>query len=462
MAVRCFTDVTIGFPQGGGRPGMTEPTSPSTTWVIWTTGELRLDSASFALFFTPAKSARGSLAAKPLGCLLKADPMAPSHPGDSDSFVVTTNDPVHCVMRLGFARRGDEDAFMALAQAAEAAGASRFFRDSTGRRSSLRASMAPVEPAGTCDELAMQIRQRHPDKWLALTFGGCELYGPQPGGDRSIEVLLGRGAVALLDPKDVGRVGNFEIIFYDEGAAEPLFRAGIGPRTSLTLQPQDDRTGRLSVASRRLSARPAGAGMAFDLSPNGTDLLALSFDDDTIGDSFARDLTVRIKLAALSQKTWRGKQALVGLQGEIQALQSRGFFATLRRWIVQALLVFTFLVALHAGSLYMAQPEEPVANIFQTALSDAVTVASSASSMVTDVGATVCQMTARSISATDLERCTAMMDGIEVRDCVASVVASAKVPPSSATEGFGNIGSHFSALGKDYINLGLSGLGSSL
>jgi len=127
MAVRCFTDVTIGFPQGGGRPGMTESTSPSTTWVIWTTGELRLDSASFALFFTPAKSARGSLAAKPLGCLLKADPMAPSHPGDSDSFVVTTNDPVHCVMRLGFARRGDEDAFMALAQAAEAAGASRFF-----------------------------------------------------------------------------------------------------------------------------------------------------------------------------------------------------------------------------------------------------------------------------------------------------------------------------------------------
>jgi len=170
--------------------------------------------------------------------------------------------------------------------------------------------MAPVEPAGTCDELAMQIRQRHPDKWLALTFGGCELYGPQPGGDRSIEVLLGRGAVALLDPKDAGRVGNFEIIFYDEGAAEPLFRAGIGPRTSLTLQPQDDRTGRLSVASRRLSARPAGAGMAFDLSPNGTDLLALSFDDDTIGDSFARDLTVRIKLAALSQKTWRGKQAM--------------------------------------------------------------------------------------------------------------------------------------------------------
>jgi len=454
MAVRCFTDVTIGFPSGGGRPG-TERTSPSTTWVIWTTGELRLDSASFALFFTPAKSARGSLAAKPLGCLLKAEPMAPAHPGEAHSFIATTNDAVHCVMRLGFARPGDEEAFVALAQAAEVAGAKRFFGDSHGRRSSVgRASMAPAEHSGVCDELAMHIRQLHPDKWLALTFGGCELYGPQPGGDPSIEVLLGRGAVALLDPKDVDRVGNFEIVFYDEGSAEPMFRAAIGPRTHLMQQPQDDRTGRLSVASRRLSARPAGAGTAFDFSPNGTDVLALSFDDETVGDSFARDLTVRIKLAALSQKTWRGKQALAGLQGEIQAMQSRGFFATIRRWIAQALFVFALLVAMHAGHLYMAQPEQPIGDTAQSALSDAISMVFSATVLLKDAGATVCQMTARSsISATDLERCTAMMDGMEIRDCVASLVTSAKAPSGI---------DHLGALSKDYINLGLSGLGSSL
>eukprot|EP00440_Ansanella_granifera_P062578 gb/GFBE01067853.1/.p1 GENE.gb/GFBE01067853.1/~~gb/GFBE01067853.1/.p1 ORF type:complete len:454 (+),score=95.57 gb/GFBE01067853.1/:1-1362(+) len=448
MAVRYFPDVTVGFPQGGAaRPGKHDWGSASTSWVIWTTGELRLEPASLALFFTPANRI-GGMQAKPLGCLLTAAPMPPSVPGDSLSFVVTTNDPVHAVMRLGFSRPADEDTFAALAKTAEAAGAGSFY----GRRSSVRMSMAPV-PADASDELTMHIRERHPDKWLALVFGGCELYGPEPGGDPSSEVLLGRGAVALLDPRDTGRVGSFELVYYDESTPEPMFRTAIGPRTRLTPQPQEERS-RLSMASRRLSARPVGAGMAFDFSGNGTDILAFSFDDETTADAFARDLTVRIKLAALSQKTWRGKQAMADLQGELQAMQSRGLFAMLLRWVVKAVLAITFLLCLHGGSLYMAEPEKPIDDLVQRALADGMSVAAAAAAFASNAGATICQMTGRSISTGDLERCTSMLDAAAAKECVATLVASS----TASAAGLGNLGNlgNFSSVGAMSLG-GLSG-----
>eukprot|EP00931_Biecheleriopsis_adriatica_P063921 TRINITY_DN38797_c0_g1_i1.p1 TRINITY_DN38797_c0_g1~~TRINITY_DN38797_c0_g1_i1.p1 ORF type:complete len:442 (+),score=90.93 TRINITY_DN38797_c0_g1_i1:59-1384(+) len=438
MAVQYFPDVTVGFPQGGvARSGTQDWNSTATAWVIWTTGELRLETASLALFFTPPRQS-----AKPLGCLLTAVPMASASPNEGMSFIVTTNDPVHSVMRLGFNRQGDEDTFAAIAKAA----AGSRFESITARRSSVRPSIAsPSAINSAADELTMHIRQRHPDKMLALVFGGCELYGPQPGGDQGVEVLLGRGAVALLDPIDTNRVGNFELVFYDEGSPEAMLRAGVGARMRLTPQPQEDR--RLSLASRRVSARPLGAGMAFDFSTNGHDALAFSFDDEATGDSFLRDLTVRVKLAALSQKTWRGKQAMADLQGEIQTLQSRGLLATLRRWLCQALLVCFILFLLHMGSLYMAEPERPLQDIAEIAFSDAVHVASTATTAARDASSTVCQMAGGAVSALDLEKCSLLQDSAEIKECINGLTSSARL------SNLGNFGSNLGAVNFGAINL---------
>jgi len=417
--MRGFPGVTVGFPAGGARPANVDWSSMNTNWVIWATGELRLDTASFALFFTPDGGARG-LAAKPLGCLQKVVPMPSVIPGEGRSFIATTNDHVHGAVRLGFSRPADEDAFLVIAQGAEAASSGRFF-DQPGRRSSMCASAANIEASDRADELTMHIREQHPDKWLPLVCAGCELYGPQPGGDPSVEVLLGRGAVVLLDPKDLNRVGNFEIAFYDESSPSPLLRMPIGSHTSVMLQPQDNSAERLSVA-RRMSARPAGAGAAYDFTSNGTDVFTFSFDCDIIGDSFARDLTVRVKLAALSQKTWRGKRAVAGLQGELDAMRSRGIFATIRRWCAQVLLVCCILLAMHGSTLYMAEPERPLGDLAQKTMSDAFNFVALATTTVKDAGARVCQMTAHSVSTADLQRCTTLFDSYEIRDCVNGLV----------------------------------------
>merc|ERR1712083_1231398 len=176
MPMHRFPGVTVGFPAGGACPSNVDWSTMNTNWVIWATGELRLDTASFALFLTPDGGARG-LQAKPLGCLQKAVPMHCALPGEGRSFVATTNDQVHSAVRLGFGRQADEDAFVAIAQAAEAANCGRF----SGRRSSMCASAGNIEASDRADELAMHIREQHRDKWLPLVCAGCELYGPQPG-----------------------------------------------------------------------------------------------------------------------------------------------------------------------------------------------------------------------------------------------------------------------------------------
>eukprot|EP00933_Yihiella_yeosuensis_P053685 TRINITY_DN51958_c0_g1_i1.p1 TRINITY_DN51958_c0_g1~~TRINITY_DN51958_c0_g1_i1.p1 ORF type:complete len:426 (-),score=80.79 TRINITY_DN51958_c0_g1_i1:273-1550(-) len=420
MAVRCIQNVTVGFPAGGAAAGTV------TNWVIWATGELRVDTASFALFFTPAGAPKGQMASKPLGCMLKAVEMGPTGRGEGKTFVATTNDPVHSMVRMGFHTPVDEETFAALAQSAEVKHAPRFFSDA--RRSSVRASMASADGcSGANDELTMHIRSQHPDKWLALVFCGCELYGPDPRGDQGCEVLLGRGAVALLDPQDSNRVGTYELVFYDDGSADPLMRVPIGPRTRLTPQPPEE-GGRLSVASRRCSYRPAGHGVAFDFSAGGSDLFAFSFDDDTTAASFARDLTVRQRLAVLSLKTSRGRQAMTGLQGEIYALQRGGAFAVVRRAILQLMGVIFLIVLLHGVTLYMAQPEKPIPDLAQQALSDAVSAAASASTMLVSAGSGICTTLVRSVPVSDLEQCTAHVNSAEAKDCVIGLVAGTSIP----------------------------------
>lgn len=49
--------------------------------------------------------------------------------------------------------------------------------------------------------LESNLRLSLADRW-PLIFTGAELYGPDPSGEVSSEVLLGRGAVVLLDPPE--------------------------------------------------------------------------------------------------------------------------------------------------------------------------------------------------------------------------------------------------------------------
>lgn len=136
-------------------------------WVFWSSGELRIDSASFALVVVPEGEGKRS-AAKPLGVLTGASIIGSMEPGALSTFVATTNDPVHGVLRLNFQSLTDEEAFVAIASSAEASahgGARGARRSSVGacRRSSVGAGAAEL-PEG----LLAQLRERHPGLWPAV------------------------------------------------------------------------------------------------------------------------------------------------------------------------------------------------------------------------------------------------------------------------------------------------------
>lgn len=420
MAMRSFQGVTVAFPASGASQ-CTQQNWQATNWVTWSTGELRVDAASYALVFLPAGINRG-INGKSLGCLTAAACVPVPEPGACSAFVVSTNDPVHFMVRMVFKTAADEEAFSGVVQAAQAVSSSRFF-DGNGRRSSMRQTLAMSDGgrAGAFDQLVNRIKQQHRGHWPALVYAGCELYGPDPHGEAGSEVLLGRGAVALLDSEDKNRVGSYEFLFHDEGAVAPILRVPIGPRTRL-LQQQEDQSGRLSMGNR-LSMAAQGQGVSFEFSAYGEDSVALRFDEEEDALGFARDVCVRQRLALLSLKTSNGLKAVAGLRGELNFVQRSGLVACMRRWVVQVFLLVAVVVLARAAILYSANPERPPLEVVQVALSDALAVASTAGVVAVDACATMCQMLARCVPISELDRCAASPEAADVQDCIIGLAA---------------------------------------
>lgn len=425
--MRSFNGVTVEFPGGGG--GGAQLQWQSVHWVPWGTGELRVDSSSFALIFIPAGIRSGGLSGLPLGCLRAAARTAPPEQGASTPFVVQTNDAVHTMLRMIFRSAADEDTFSVMAQAAEAVVSNRYF-GGIGRQSSIRQTMAPSE-GRRGDPLVEQLRRIHKGAlpFPPLVYTGCELYGPDPHGDAGSEVLLGRGAVALLDSVDTNRVGIYELVFYDDAATQML-RVPIGPRTRIQQQ-HEDQMSRLSIGSRLSMAGTGQGSVTFEFSAYGHDSLALRFDDESDGLDFVRDVSVRHRLASMSLKTARGLTAVQGLRGELLFLQSNGLVACCRRWLLQAFCFVAVLVLARAAVLYTADPEQPPLDVLQGAFADAMSVTHTAGVLAVNTGAALCQMLAKAVPISEVERCAALSDSADVRDCVIGLAAGGAFGPTS-------------------------------
>eukprot|EP00421_Protoceratium_reticulatum_P044108 CAMPEP_0168432752 /NCGR_PEP_ID=MMETSP0228-20121227/39046_1 /TAXON_ID=133427 /ORGANISM="Protoceratium reticulatum, Strain CCCM 535 (=CCMP 1889)" /LENGTH=469 /DNA_ID=CAMNT_0008446875 /DNA_START=90 /DNA_END=1498 /DNA_ORIENTATION=+ len=407
LDMRCFKGVAVGFPAGASAYH-TKDNWQKATWVLWSTGELRIDTSSFGLIFSP--SGGGRLAAKPLGCLTGAAPVA-AETGGPNMFVATTNDPVHGLVRLSFQSGADEQAFAALAQAAEIASSG---LRAGGRRSSClgrRSSVVGRPRDDSVDAVAALVSEQHPGCW-PLVLGCCELCGPDPHGEGGSEVLLGQGAVVLLDPQDASRVGSYEFLFYDEGSAEPALRLPIGPRTRVARQ-RDEASGRSSLARR---ASFAGSdGRAVDVTVPGAPGWTIVFDSHADAAGFERDFSVRQRLVAISLKPPAAE-----LQGELSELRQRGALAALRRLLLQALVLLAVAFAAYACLLHADEPERPVLETAAVAFRDASAAAAVLGERVVEAGAAACSALTRAVPAAALERCTALPDAAEARSCVAA------------------------------------------
>lgn len=424
----------MGFPAGASAYH-TKENWQNANWVLWSTGELRVDSASFALIFSPTGC--GKLAAKPLGCLTGAAAVAGVEPSAPSAFVASTSDPVHGLVRLTFQSRGDEDAFGALAQAAELAGSGRY-ESIAGRRSTMCPSRAPSmgggpRDGGAAEMIACYVSERHPGSW-PVVFTGAELYGPDPRGDQGSEVLLGRGAMVLLDSQDMSRVGSYDLLFYEESSAEASLRVPIGPRTKLTRQPLDvpSSAGRLSVAARRLSfgggdgrGPGAGAGSVFELSVPGGPGFVIAFDAEPDAAGFERDFCVRHRLVTLSLKTSRGSRAVGQLEDQLMDIRQRGVVATLQWLIVMLIKMLILATVLYGAMLYYNDPERPLLETAGAAVQDVADMASVVGVKAAEASALACGLLTRSVSVTSLEQCVALPDSAEVRSCASALLAVA-------------------------------------
>lgn len=417
MASRCFHDVTVGFPSGAPADHSKLNDWRSLNWVVWSTGELRVDSSTFALVFLPGGPLRGNLSAKPLGCLLSAAPTLAE--SGLRTFMAKTNDPVHGMMCLSFRSTADEEAFVNLARSAEVSPACCGYAPST--RSSSMSAVEVLQDDAATQKLVAAIRSEHPARCPAV-YPGAEIYGPDPFGEQGSEVLLGRGAMVLLDPVDDGRVGAYELLFYEEGDGRAILKVPISARTSVTPQPQEAFS-RLSV-SRRLSCRPC-MGASFDFSVHGERGWAVAFDTEEDGEAFARDLKVRNRVLALSGRTSHSQRLLSGLQDDLFKLQQFGLVATLRGWLVHVLLCAVLVLAGYTAILYNESPQRSLADIAQDAFSDAAMAAVGIGGLALDAGAGICQLFVRTPPAHSLEHCLSLPDTTgELRSCVAVLLGS--------------------------------------
>lgn len=380
-------------------------------WVTWSTGELSVDSDAFVLVFKP--SAGGNVKAKPLGVLLRANPV--EHSEDGRTLMVTTNDAVSKLYRLTFNSQADAVAFTKLAQQAEETCAA-------GEEDAACEAMKQEEMA----KLEADIQEAHaapaakgPQGPPPLLFVGAELCGPDPGHPAGGEVLLGEGVVALLDPPDDGKVGNWQLLLYtaEDGARKPTSRFTIGPATRLRRQkPQSD---------------PSGPAASFTLSFGVPGTAAekahtISFNDDKVAELFARDFRVRQRLMELSLKHVKGQQSAQELLGEIRDLKSKTICARLMNLLFWLLLLSLLAAGGRVGMMYKEdQGTRKPAEYVKALVKDAQRVAQVSQRHVASAGSKACQVAFQVVPAADLQSCLGAPSS-SLRNCVERL---ASAPP---------------------------------
>jgi len=301
------------------------------------------------------------------------------------------------------------------------------FPGSAGRRSTLgtvgrRTSCCPGASGESLSEaFRAQLNDRHAGMW-PIIHGTVELYGPDPRIGGETEVLLGRGALVLLDSQESSRVGCYELLFYDESYVAPILRLPMGPRLKLAAQPMTPNGGsdarRQTMGGPLLTMRPS-----FDLSIPGGGPWGVVFDLEADAMAFARDFAVRYRLVALSVKTTRGWRTVRDLQDEIMEMRRRGLLASLERFFFQALFLICISLLVYACALYSNDSSRPILDVAVAAITDAWVAFTTSVGWASDLGATACGLLTPVVPIAEVQRCLAPSQA-DVRPCMANLVGS--------------------------------------
>lgn len=392
-----FNDVSISLPAKVRGPEAEEEWE-EVDWVTWSTGSVTVETESFLILFKPAGG--GNVKAKTLGNLVKATTVI-QEDQDSKTLIVTTSESLHKTFRMTFSTGADTADFLELASRAEQAhAAASKMQDTHG-----------VDPSSEAARLESSLRTKLADRW-PLIFTGAELYGPDPHGEASTEVLLGRGAVVLLDPPETNKVGSYELLFYCEDEdSKPSQTFAISPEMSLTRQ--DDEEGEGLAASYILKGPSMSAAHS------------LCFEDGSIAGNFVRDFRVRSRLMDMSLKTVRGRAAAQDLRKDLESLKQRSLAAQAWTVIRLLLVVAILLVAARTAHLVSQDSGRPPLEYLVTIGQDIGSALHLSASATSAAGAKVCEVAFGTVDADGLRQCSKEVSAQDMRQCIDSLVGYA-------------------------------------
>lgn len=270
-----------------------------------------------------------------------------------------------------------------------------------------------------------------------IVYRGASLHGCLPSepstavssaasGSRDGDVLLGSGAVVLVDPPasaecatDDAEGGfptatacyDYELLFYDEdegeAGANPIARFPVGTKALKRIEqaPEDERE------------EPRYEG-GFELpSASGGPMYKLAFCDATVAGAFARDYRTRQRVAALSRRAIGHKVTTEMVHGELHRLGRRPARCCALVCLVLLAVLVNFLVA-RITILCMSRPS--LGDCWPDLRQDFQLGVALTKSAPATVGAEVCQRATGAISFYDVQRCLAR-DGMGV-ECLKALL----------------------------------------
>ncbi|CAK9012432.1 unnamed protein product [Durusdinium trenchii] len=394
-----FYDVSISLPAKVRGPEAEEEWQ-EVDWVTWSTGSVTVEPESFLILFKPVGG--GNVKAKTLGNLVRASSVV--HEGqDVKTLIVTTSESLHKTFRLTFSSGADTTEFLDLAcQAERAHEAASKLQDTCGVDSSAEAA-----------RLELQIRTRLANRW-PLVFTGAELYGPDPNSEVSTEVLLGRGALVLLDPPETAnKVGSYELLFYCEDEdSKPSQSFTISPEMTLTRQEEEDEGLAVSYILKGPSMKAA---------------YSLCFEDKSTAGNFVRDFRVRSRLMDMSLKTVRGRAAAQDLRKDLESMKQRSLAARACRALRLLFLVATLLLAARAAHLFSQNSERQPMEYLSTIGEDISGTLHLSASATSTAGTKVCEVAFGTVDRAGLRQCSKETSASSMRQCIDSLVGYAPV-----------------------------------
>jgi len=394
-AAMSFNDVSVSLPAKVRGPEAEEEWQ-EVDWVTWSTGSMAVDSECFLLVFKPTGG--GSVKAKPLGNLIRAAAVG-AVVEETKTFIVTTSESMHKTYRLTFQSVSDAAQFAEIAKKAESAHEALAKMQDAG---------SGFDPHSLAARLQSDIHAKLAGR-CPLVFGGASLYGPDPNGEASNEVLLGRGAMVILDPcETMNRVGSYELSFYseDEAVDKPTRAFQISPEMVLHRQEADEEDVAYTLRGPTLPEH------------------SIRFEEDReTAFAFARDFRVRAKLMDLSLKTVRGRAAAQDLRSEIRGLKQASLAAKTFRAIRLVLTLVLLAAATRAGQLYLQDSQRSPAEyavILSHDVGNAVLLSTSASAAV---GTKVCELAFGAVDAHRLRECSLETSVDTMRRCIVNVLS---------------------------------------